>query len=166
MDEQEEYIDFMVKYKDWISIKRLAIRGFTKPEEVSYHLASIKAAMDSRAYRILGIDTDALDRIAEEAAGGRGKGPGVLSTALGFLSSAEAKGRVRQACADDTVAKLAQPYIVNRILAYAGYEAFITPAAMARLYPGLKPPKAPGMGRHKKKRQELQASVPASHGGA
>ncbi|MGH2638311.1 MAG: DUF2666 family protein, partial [Rhabdochlamydiaceae bacterium] len=43
MEDPSEYVDFMVKYKDWISIKRLVIRPDTKPQEIAFALAGIRA---------------------------------------------------------------------------------------------------------------------------
>ncbi len=149
MEEPEEYIDFMVKYRDWVSIRRLGIRDYTKPEEVVYHLAGIRASIDNHAYSILGINTDALDSIANELAAGKSKTSESFGAVVNALNSADVKKRIRDACNSDMVAKLAIPYLLNKALSNMGHETSIMQAAMSRLYPELKPPR--GLGRVGKK---------------
>ena len=68
MDEPEEYIDFMAKYKDWVSIKRIGIRPETRPEEVVHYLAGVRTTIDVKSYPMLKINTQMLDQQAERSA--------------------------------------------------------------------------------------------------
>ncbi len=152
MDEPDEYIDFMAKYRDWVSIKRLGIRDYTKPEEIVYHLAGIRASIDNHSYGILGIKTDALDSIAKEITSGKSRTAESFGSLIDALNSADVKRRIREACGSDTSAKLAVPYILNRALSEMGHETSIAQASMSKLYPELKLKPPRGMGRVGKKK--------------
>jgi hypothetical protein len=66
LDEPDQYIDFMVKYKDWISISRQELDANTKPEEIAFLLNNIRMSVESKYYKFLGIDTAKLDSFAVE----------------------------------------------------------------------------------------------------
>lgn len=150
MEDPDEYVDFMAKYRGWVSIKRMGIRSSTRPEEISFHLASIRSSIDGHAYSILGIGTDRLDSLAKELASGKSKTYDSAGSIIKELSSPEMKKRVREACENDTAAKLAASYVLNRALLELNYETSLRPETMAKLYPELKfkPPR--GAGRRRK----------------
>lgn len=156
MEEPEEYIDFMAKYGDWVSIKRLGIRGYTRPEEVVYHLAGIRTSIDAHSYRILGIDTDALDSIAKELVSGKPKTAESFGAIVDAINSPGTKRRIREACSSDTVAKLALPYLLNRALSGMGHDTSIMQAQMSKLYPELKLKPPRGMGRPGRKKASAE----------
>lgn len=144
MEEPSEYVDFMVKYKDWISIKRLGIRPDTKPEEVAFALSGIRATADTRSYSILGIDTKVLDACADDITKGQKKGYDSLAAALSKLSSAEAKRAIDESCQNKDLAGFATAYMMSKVISNIGYETGITQAAMSKIWKGLKLPKQKG----------------------
>lgn len=149
LDEPDEYVDFMVKYRDWISIKRLGIRTSTTPQEVVYHLAGIRAAMESKMYPLLGIKTDILDSFAESATNGLKKKD--LPQIVAKLDSPDAK-QALVASSTETLAPLAKVYLLNKLISNVGLDTGLNQLAMSKIFPELKPPKMPpGAGRKKKK---------------
>ena len=151
LDEPTEYIDFMAKYKDWISIKKLGIRDYTKPEDIVYHLAGIRNTLDGRMFKILGIDTAKLDAAADNATNGMRKGYSSLSTAINNLASSEAKKAIEDSCAANNGLKpFAETYLLQKVVTNLGYDTSLNQTQMSKVFPDLKPPKAPGMGRKKK----------------
>lgn len=152
MDDPSEYVDFMVKYKDWISIKRLGIRPNTKPEEVSFHLALVRETIDRKAFAILGINTAALDSYAEKICTGMRKSYASLGSALTNMSGTEGKSTLKSACSDEKLAPLAEIYLLGRVISTLGYDTSLNQKAMAKIFPALKPAKVPGrLGKGKKK---------------
>ena len=149
MEEPEEYIDFMAKYRDWISIRRLGIRSDTKPEEVAHYLAGVRSTANEKAYSFLQIDTKALDGKAKEMCSGMRKSYSSLATALQKMEGTDAKRAVSESCSKE-LAPIAEAYLIGRIMSEVGYESGISQGAMAKAFPGLKMPKAPGLGRKKK----------------
>jgi hypothetical protein len=135
----------MAKYKDWIAIKRMGIREGTKPEEIVYHLAGIRNTLDARMYKMLGIDTALLDAAAESVSNGLRKGYGSLSQAISGLGSAEARGAVENACAaNKALGRLAETYLLGKVITNLGYDTSINQLQLSKIFPELKPPKAPG----------------------
>ena len=150
MDVPDEYIDFSAKYKDWISIKRLAIRPDTKPEEVVFHLAGVRSTIDGRMFKLLGIKTDVLDAFAASKASGMRAGYSSLGQALQHVDSAEAKRAVEDACDNKTLVPFAKTYLLNRLITSLKLDTSLSQQAMSKVFPYLKPPKAPGrMGKPK-----------------
>ncbi len=151
MDEPSEYVDFMAKYKDWISIKRLGIREDTKPEEIAHHLAGIRSIADSKAYSLLGIDTAKLDAFAESIVSGRRKSYAALGEAYASLQSSSTADAVKEACGGKPLKSIAEAYLLSRIAKDMGFDIAVEQLALSKAYPELKPPKALGrMGKGKK----------------
>jgi hypothetical protein len=147
VDEPDEYVDFMVKYKGWISIKRLGIRPDTTPQEVVYHLAGIRASMEGKMYPLLGIKTSVLDAFADSATLGLKKRD--LPQIVAKLESPEAKQVITES-STETLAPLAKVYLLNKLITNTGLETGIGQLTMSKIYPELKPPKMPPVGRKKK----------------
>lgn len=150
MDEPEEYIDFMAKYKDWIAIRRLGIRPDTKPEEVVQHMAGVRNLIESKSYPMLGIRLSVLDEYVGKITNGVRKSYASLGKTVESLGSAEAKAAIESACDNKALAPIAEIYVLGKTLTSLGYDTGINPAAMVKIFPYLKMPKAPGMGRKKK----------------
>ena len=148
--EPSEYVDFMVKYKDWVAIKRLGIRDQTRPEEVVFHLAGIRNSIDSKAFRMLGIDTEKLDSIASSISQGRKGNYSVLGDALKELDKKEVKAQIEGACKDNKLAKIAGIYLLNRIMLNLGFDSSINQDMLSKIYPDLKVKLPPGAKRKKK----------------
>lgn len=150
MDEPEEYIDFMARYKDWISMKRLGIRPDTKPEEVVYHMAGIRTTIDTKSFLFLGIKTGALDAYADSITSGMRKSYSSLSGAISSMDKPEAKAAIEGSCENKALTPLAEVYLMNKLISNLKYDVSVNQLAMSKIFPNLKPPKAPGMGRKKK----------------
>lgn len=152
MAEPDEYVDFLAKYKEWISIKRLGIRSDTKQEAVAHHLAGISATALSKAYSFLGIDTASLDSAAGSMTSGMRKSYDSLSQAVAKMSQPSAKGAISAACRDPKLAPVAEAYLLNRVIASLGYDTSINQTTMSKIFPDLKPPKT--LGRKPKAKKE------------
>ena len=149
-DEPSEYVDFMVKYKDWVAIKRLGIRDQTRPEEIVFHLAGIRNSIDGKAFKILGIDTEKLDSLASSISQGRKGNYSVLGDALKELDKKEVKAQIEGACKDNKLAKIAGIYLLNRIMLNLGFDSSINQDMLSKVYPDLKVKLPPGAKRKKK----------------
>ncbi len=156
MDEPEEYIDFMAKYKDWIAIRRLGIRADTMPEEVVMHMAGVRSLIDSKSYPMLGIKVSVLDEYAGKLTNGVRKSYASLSDVIKSLSGSEAKNAIDSACENKALTPIAEVYLLSKTITNLGYDTGINPAQMAKIFPGLKMPKVP-MGRKKKAAAESPA---------
>ena len=138
MEEPSEYIDFMVKYRDWISIRRLSFDSNTKPEELAYILADIKSTIENKYYSFLRINISKLDDYAAKLASSAGKGYSAAGKALEQIDGKEAKGEILEACADPKLKKIAEAYLAGRLIAKLGIKTGIDNEEMLKLYPELK----------------------------
>ncbi len=139
MEEEGDYIDFMAKYKEWISIKRLAVWPDTKPEEISFHMAGISGVIDSKAPIFLGIDTQKLEALAAKMTEGRKKGYESLSEVISLLGTKEVKGIISDSCGErKEISKLAEACLLGKILKNMGMYSSITQEAMTKIFPDLK----------------------------
>lgn len=59
-------IEFFANYNDWVESRRLEVTDSTKPSEIAHELATIREAVDRKAFEILGIDTKSLDSYSEK----------------------------------------------------------------------------------------------------
>ncbi|MCL4411433.1 DUF2666 domain-containing protein [Candidatus Marsarchaeota archaeon] len=150
MSTPEEYIDFSAKYKDWLSIKRLAIHPDTKPEEVVFHLAGVRSTIDGKMFKILGVKTEVLDSFAVSKTSSLRAGYSSLAEALHHVDSADAKRAIEESCENKTLMPFAKTYLLNRLITSLKLDTGINQQAMSKVFPNLKPPKAPGrMGKAK-----------------
>jgi hypothetical protein len=150
LDEPEEYIDFMAKYKDWISIKRIGIRENTVPAEVVNYLAGVRTTIDSKAYPMLQIKTSMLDAYAAKVCEGLKKNYGSLASAFSKMDSPETKKVIVESCSKE-LAPVAETYLLNKVITTLGFDVSINQPMMSKIYPELKLPKTPGLGRKGKK---------------
>ncbi len=153
MDEPEEYIDFMAKYRDWVSIKRIGIRPDTKPEEVVHYLAGIRATIDSKAFPMLGIKTAALDQYAERLSAGMKKNYGSLSGALSKMDVKETKSILVESCSKELV-PVAEIYLLGKVISNLGFDTSINQKVISKIFPGIKTPKPLGRAGKQKKVEE------------
>ena len=137
MDEPEQYIDFMVKYKDWISISRQELDDSTKPEEISFLLNNVRMSVESKYYKFLGIDTAKLDSFAAKATAGL-KGYSDSAKALEQISSADGKKEITSACPDIKLKKVAESYLAARIIESLGIRTHLDANELMKLFPELK----------------------------
>ncbi len=156
MDEPDQYIDFLIKYKDWIAIKRIGIRENTTPQEVAFHLAGIRGSMDKKVYGILGIKTEPMDAFAESAVKDQKRNYDSLSAAIATLGKQEARKAVDDACSGNKDLKpLAETYLLDKIITSMGYDTFLNQTAMSKIWKELKLPKQRGRKAGAKKEKEI-----------
>ncbi len=150
MEEEGDYIDFLAKYKDWISIRRLGIYPDTRPEEVVFHLAGVRSAIESKAPIFMGIDVSKLDEVAAKLTQGKSKNYQSLSEAIAQFSSKEVKAAIVDACSGrQELARLAEACLLGKVLNSLGFSSSINQEAMSKIFPDLKIKKP--LGRSKKK---------------
>ncbi len=150
MDGPEERIDFMAKYRDWVSIKRLGIHSDTKPEEVVHHLASIRSTIERKSYTFLGIKTELLDEHAKSLCAGTRKNYTSLATTINRMANPETK-RVLENAASRELMPIAEAYLLGRVVNAVGFDTEVNQTMMSKIFPDLKPPRAPGrLGKSKK----------------
>ncbi len=137
MEEPNQYIDFMVKYRDWISISRQELDDNTKPEEVSFLLNNIRMSVESRYYKFLGINTAKLDSYAKKATSGM-KGYADATRALSQIEGSEGRAEVAQSSPDPKLKKVAQSYLASKILEGLGIRVHLDAGELMKLYPELK----------------------------
>jgi hypothetical protein len=146
MDEPEQFIDFLAKYKNWVSIRRQALDESTKPEEVSLILAMIRNTIESKYYSLI-IDTPKLDAYATKLVSGA-KGYSAAGAALAQMESPEARREIIAACPDKRLKRIAESYLASRVIERAGVKTSIDIKEMLKVYPELKAykPKMPKSG--------------------
>lgn len=158
MDEPAQYIDFMVKYKDWVSIRRQAFDESAKPEEAAYILSTIRSSIENRYYKILGIDVKMLDDYISKIPLA-GKGYESMGRALLQLEQKEAKDVAQNACSDKRMKKIAESYMVLRLAERANVKPYMDSDELLKIFPELKiyKPKMPkGMKKDKKSKADLE----------
>jgi hypothetical protein len=137
MDEPAQYIDFMVKYKDWISISRQELDDNTKPEEIAFLLNNIRTSAELKYYTFLGIDLAKLDSFAAKATTGL-KGYEDAAKALSQISGSEGKKELATACPDPKLKKVAESYLAARVIERLGIRTHIDAKEMFKIFPDLK----------------------------
>lgn len=150
MEDPSEYADFMVKYRDWVSIRRLGIRDMTKPEEIAFHLSGITSVIDSKIYGILGINTEILDKAANSLTAGKKRSYEFLADSLKELANPEIRKTIKSACTNETSSKIAEVYLLNKVIRNLNFNASVTPELLAKLFPEAKLKLPGGLGRKKK----------------
>ncbi len=149
MEDPEEYVDFLAKYKEWVSIKRMGIRPNTRPEEIVFHLAAIRNTIDAKAFPILGIKTAPLDVEAARLTQGKRKSFASLSEAIAAMSGSESKRAVEEACSEKReLSPIAWEYLLGKVLNSLEYDASINQKTISKIFPDLKVKKP--LGRQKK----------------
>ncbi|MFP3289411.1 MAG: DUF2666 family protein [Candidatus Micrarchaeota archaeon] len=143
--EERDSIDFLAKYKDWIAIKKMSIDADTKPEEIAFHLASIRQTIDKKAFEILGIDTKQLDDLANKITSGARKSYKALAEAIASLGSQEARDIVAKACnGKEELQEVANAYLLRKVVQNLGFDFDVNQEMLAKVYPQLKIPKPLG----------------------
>jgi len=143
--EERDSIDFLAKYKDWIAIKKMSISDDTKPEEIAFHLASIRQTIDKKAFEVLGINTKQLDELANKITSGARKSYKALAEAIASLGSQEARDIVAKACnGKEELQEVANAYLLRKVVQNLGFDFDVNQEMLAKVYPQLKIPKPLG----------------------
>lgn len=149
MGEERDSVDFMVKYKNWVSIKKMSILESTTPEEIAMHLAGIRQAIDRKAFELLGINIKTLDDLANSITSGKRKGWDSLAESLQAINKPEAKSAVESSTnGKEELKNIASTYLFRKIVQNLGYDFDVNQEMLAKAYPNLKIPKP--LGRRKK----------------
>jgi uncharacterized protein DUF2666 len=145
MDDPDQYIDFMAKYKDWISIKRMGIRPNTRPEEVVFHMAGIRNTIDAKAFGFLGINTSIIDNIAVRATQGKKKSYSSLSECIMNLNNQDTKKILEDSCGEKKeLVPIAEIYLIGKVLTNLNFDSSISQLALSKIYKDLKIKKPKG----------------------
>lgn len=147
MDEPSEYIDFIARYKDWVAVKKMAVRKETRPEEIVFHLSGIRNSFDKKLFSIMGINLDLLDEFSRSVSK-KSKTYSELGQVLSALDSKDAKEAIAKSC-DKKISKIAEIYLLGRVMADSGFDTSVTQQMISKMYPDLKL-KIPKLGRPKK----------------
>ncbi len=147
MDEPSEYIDFIARYKDWVAVKKMAVRKETRPEEIVFHLSGIRNSFDKKLFSIMGINLDLLDEFSRSVSK-KSKTYSELGQVLSALDSKDAKEAIAKSC-DKKISKIAEIYLLCRVMADSGFDTSVTQQMISKMYPDLKL-KIPKLGRPKK----------------
>ncbi|ASI14045.1 DUF2666 superfamily protein [Candidatus Mancarchaeum acidiphilum] len=134
----DNYIDFSVKYNDWVAIKRLSIDDKVTPEEVVYNLASIESSIDSKVYKFLGIDINSIDSLAKNLAKQSGSGYKGLPKLASLIDTKQVKDSLSKACKTQVVVPFAKSYLLDKSLKYMKLSADIELPTMLKAFPDLK----------------------------
>ncbi len=147
MDEPSEYIDFIARYKNWVAVKKMAVRKETRPEEIVFHLSGIRNSFDKKLFSIMGINLDLLDEFSRSVSK-KSKTYSELGQVLSALDSKDAKEAIAKSC-DKKISKIAEIYLLCRVMADSGFDTSVTQQMISKMYPDLKL-KIPKLGRPKK----------------
>ncbi len=147
MDEPSEYIDFIARYKNWVAVKKMAVRKETRPEEIVFHLSGIRNSFDKKLFSIMGINLDLLDEFSRSVSK-KSKTYSELGQVLSALDSKDAKEAIAKSC-DKKISKIAEIYLLCRVMADSGFDTSVTQQMISKIYPDLKL-KIPKLGRPKK----------------
>lgn len=142
--EERDSVDFMVKYKSWVSIKKMSILESTPPEEVAFQLAGIRQVIDRKAFELLGINVTTLDQLADSITAGKRKNWENLAEALQALGKPETKAAVESAAGKEEHKGFASTYLFRKVVQNLGFDFDINQEALSKVYPNLKVPKPPG----------------------
>ncbi|MBU0590576.1 DUF2666 domain-containing protein [Candidatus Micrarchaeota archaeon] len=127
-EEQGDYIAYVGKYKNWISIKKLSLDN-AKDYEISGILSGINHSVVNKAFDFAGIQKD--DRTVSSLVSAKRKSYGNAMAVLRELApSLSGKGE--------------DAYLVCKVLEQLSYPPYATPGMLTKAYPDIKPPKVKG----------------------
>lgn len=142
---ENESIEFVAKYKNWVAVKKIQIREGTAPEEIVLQLAGIRQSVDRKSFEILGIDTQAIDAYAAEFTKGTRKSFSALAEVVQKLGTKEVKERLKAATnGKEQLTAIAQTYLFRRVVQGLQFDFDVNPDLLQKAYPTLKVPKPPG----------------------
>jgi len=146
-------IVFSAKYKDWISIKKMAIDETTQPAEVVAILASVRETIDRKAFQIIGVKIEVIDAKVAELTKGKRKAYGSLSEVISSLKPAELKAVFASAVSEEKLIPFAESYFFKSLMTALGFNFEVSIELLRKVYPELKIPMPRGRIGGKKKSQ-------------
>jgi Protein of unknown function (DUF2666) len=142
---ENDSVEFVAKYKNWLAVKKLQITEGTPPEEIVLQLSTIRQSVDRKSFEILGIDTAAIDAYAAELTKGTRKSFPALAETIQKLGTKEVKERMKAATGGkEELAEIAQTYLFRRVVQGLQFDFDVNPDLLQKAYPTLKVPKPPG----------------------
>lgn len=142
---ENDSIEFVAKYKNWVAVKKIQITEGLAPEEIALQLSTIRQSVDRKSFEILGIDTAAIDAYASEFTKGTRKSFSALAEVVQKLGTKEVKEKLKAATnGKDELTEIAQVYLFRRVVQGLQFDFDVNPDLLQKAYPGLKVPKPPG----------------------
>jgi len=142
---ENDSIEFLARYKNWLAVKKIQITEGTPPEEIVLQLSTIRQSVDRKSFEILGIDTAAIDEYATELTKGTRKSFPALAAVVQRLGTKEVKEVVKGATkGKDELAEIASTYLFRRVVQKLMFDFDVNPDLLQKAYPKLKVPKPPG----------------------
>ncbi|MGC8479269.1 MAG: DUF2666 family protein [Candidatus Micrarchaeia archaeon] len=143
--EDSDSIEFVAKYKNWISIRKTKIHPDTGNEEIAFALAGIRQSVDKKAFEFLDIDTNSLDAYAEKLASSSKRSIAGFAEALLKFSTPETRSAIEKASEKKPEHEgFARVYLIRKIAQLLGLDFDVSQEAISKIYPKLKPPKPRG----------------------
>jgi hypothetical protein len=140
-----ESVEFMAKYKDWAVIRKMTIYDDSTPQEIAFHLASIRQTIDRKAFEFLEIDMQVLDNYAASVTKDLKKNFDGLGDAIKKLGLQDAKKAIESACIKKPEhANIAKAYLLRKTVQNLGFDFDVNQEMLSKIYPELKIKKPPG----------------------
>ncbi|MFH1785971.1 MAG: DUF2666 family protein [Candidatus Micrarchaeota archaeon] len=124
----EDFIGFMGKYNEWVSVKKLGIEK-VQDYEVSAILSGVNHSIVNKAFEFAGINKD--DTLVENVTKGKRKAYTNLLVALKELEPKLTNGP------EDA-------YLICKVFETIGYKPYASPGMLTDAHPDIKPPKVKG----------------------
>lgn len=124
----EDFIGFMGRYKEWVSIKKLGL-GKVQDYEVSGILSGVNHSIVNKAFDFAGVNKN--DVLVDSVVKGKRKSYNNLAAALKDLEPKLTTGP------DDA-------YLVCKVFENLGFKPYASPGMLTEAYPDIKPPKVKG----------------------
>lgn len=124
----EDFIGFMGKYKEWVSIKKLGLEK-VQDYEVSGILSGVNHSIVNKAFDFAGVNKN--DVLVDSVVKGKRKSYNNLAATLKELEPKLTKGP------EDV-------YLICKVFENLGYKPYASPGMLTEAYPNIKPPKVKG----------------------
>jgi len=120
LSENEEYIQFVANYEDWVSIKKLTIEPATDPRTIMEFLASLTVSVDRKIEDNLRkiLDLNKVDEAINAVFSG-GKGASAINEALAAVNSSKVNSAINEITANPQWQKNEQKEMQGFCKAYA-----------------------------------------------
>ena len=150
MAEEEQYIQFISNYKDWVSVKKLKITEQSDPKTVMEFLAGLTTSVDSKVEANLAkiVELGKLDSALKEVIQGVGKKENEIAAILAAVASSKVNKVIAEITEKASAEKGVRKELVGFCKAYAMRKA-LKECGLAIDYSGIE---IPGMKRVMKKK--------------
>ena len=128
-------ITFAAKKAEWIAIKKITVDEKTATPEAIGVLMGIRQAIDRKIFLFAGVDSNAIDAIAEKMAKGKKRG---YASAAELLSMPKPNAELRAACARDSALPAAEACLNLALVRATGTQTEIETDDFNSAYPSFK----------------------------